>query len=147
MKHLIRLLVLSLCAIFASCDSISDEPVIEGKKVNQVVGAQAQSFVLKITNYSGKPYDRKSTWRIVGIRERNDDMKYPIVNNILNVLPDRSIQISYDWMTCTVPPLQDEIHVTVTENTTGKIRRLTFWAEANKTHGPTFTVEQKAEKD
>lgn len=147
MKHLIRLLVLSLCAIFASCDRIAEEPVIEGKKALMVVGAQAQSFVLKVTNYSGDPYNHKSSWSVVGIAEQNGDMRHTIVNNTLNVLPDESIQVSYDWMTCTVPPRKDEIQVTITENTTGKSRRLTFCATANKSSGPTFTIEQKAEKD
>lgn len=139
--------MLSVCATFAACDQISNEPVIEGRMSLKVVGAQAQDFVLKVTNYSGAPYNHKTSWRVVGIAEPNDSVRHPIINNILNVLPDESVQVSYDWMSCIIPPTKDKIRVTVAENTTGTNRRLTFYATGDKSSGPTFTIVQKAEKD
>lgn len=147
MKHLIQLMALLVCAVFASCDRLSDEPVIEKGHEYEYVGAQAQSLVLKVTNFSGQPYNHKVDWSIQGIGATDSIGNIRVVRNQLEVLPDASQRIHYEWLTCTVPRHKREIHVSVDENTTGQERRLTFMTAGEKLSGPTFTIIQKAEKD
>lgn len=147
MKYICNLFALLLGLILLSCETYDNDPVIEGRIVSKTIDARAQSFTLRITNYSGKPYNHKVQWRIQGIAVPAHNTSATIVDNKLSILPDGATQLSFDWLTCVVPKHQEEIRVSVGENTSGVDRKLAIISTGGKLADPSIIIIQKAEKE
>jgi lipoprotein len=65
-------LILALSFIFTSCDWVSNEPTIEGDHFKYFdSSAQRKSF--RVVNASGKRYNHKVDWHIIGITQLDSD--------------------------------------------------------------------------
>ena len=65
-SKLLWAVVMALTFVFTSCDRVGDEPTIEGK-LDKYFDSQAQRKSFRILTGSGKPYNQKVDWHIVGI--------------------------------------------------------------------------------
>lgn len=134
--------VIALACLFASCDRIADEPTIEGG-MEKVFSSQAQRKSFRVINASGKPYNHKIDWHIVGIELFHS---HTSLTKKVDTLSNGDLQISYDWASFTVRENKSVIDVEVQKNETGKIRSLFFRTRSYKQRFvPAIRLIQRAE--
>jgi len=61
-------LILALSFVFTSCDWVGNEPTIEGDRY-KTFDSSAQRKSFRVVNASGKRYNHKVDWDIVGIKQ------------------------------------------------------------------------------
>ena len=142
-SKLLWAVVMALTFVFTSCDPFSqNEPTIEGDRYKYFdSSAQRQSF--RVVNGSGKPYNHKVDWHIIGILEENSDT---YLTKKVDTLSNGDFRISYDWVTFTVKENKSVIDVEVQKNETGKDRSV-FFATSNsykQAYHPNMIVTQRA---
>ncbi len=65
-SKLLWAVIVALTFVLTSCDRVTDEPTIEGK-MNKFFDSQAQQKSFRVLTASGKPYNHKIDWHIIGI--------------------------------------------------------------------------------
>ena len=142
-SKLLWAVVMALTFVFTSCDPFSqNEPTIEGDRYKYFdSSAQRQSF--RVVNGSGKPYNHKVDWHIIGILEENSDT---YLTKKVDTLSNGDFRISYDWVTFTVKENKSVIDVEVQKNETGEDRSVKFVAQDNHKGlaSPSMKVIQQA---
>ena len=134
--------VIALACLFASCDWVTDDPTIEGG-MEKVFSSQAQRKSFRVINGSGKPYNHKIDWNIVGIAI---PYSRTFLTKKIDTLSNGDLQISYDWASFTVRENKSVIDVEVQKNETGKKRSLYFVTSSSKQRLlPSIRLIQRAE--
>ena len=135
-------LILALSFVFTSCDWVSNEPTIEGDHFKYFdSSAQRKSF--RVVNASGKRYNHKVDWDIVGIKQL---WVKTFLTKKVDTLSNGDLKISYDWVSFTVKERKSVIEVEVQKNETGQDRSV-FFATSNsryQAHLPDIIVVQRA---
>ena len=135
-------LILALSFVFTSCDWVSNEPTIEGDHFKYFdSSAQRKSF--RVVNASGKRYNHKVDWDIVGIKQL---WVKTFFTKKVDTLSNGDLKISYDWVSFTVKERKSVIEVEVQKNETGQDRSV-FFATSNsryQAHLPDIIVVQRA---
>lgn len=119
--------VTALTFVLTSCDRVTDEPTIEGK-VNKFFDSQAQRKSFRVLTASGKPYNHKIDWHIIGILDSKSDT---YLTKKVDTLSNGDFRISYDWVSFTVREKKSVIDVEVQKNETGEDRSVKFVAQDN----------------
>ena len=135
-------LILALSFIFTSCDWVSNEPTIEGDHF-KYFDSSAQRKFFRVVNASGKRYNHKVDWDIVGIKQLRVST---FLTEKVDTLSNGDLKISYDWVSFTVKERKSVIEVEVLKNETGQDRSI-FFATSNsrtQTHRPNMIVRQRA---
>lgn len=135
-------LILALSFVFTSCDWVANEPTIEGDSFKYFdSSAQRKSF--RVVNASGKRYNHKVDWHIVGITQLG--LKTYLTEKV-DTLSNGNLKISYDWVSFTVKERKSVIEVEVQKNETGQDRSVLFATSNNHTqsHRPDIVVTQRA---
>ena len=103
--------------------------------------AQRKSF--RVVNASGKRYNHKVDWDIIGITQLDSDTFF---TKKVDTLSNGNLKISYDWVSFTVKENKSVIEVEVQKNETGQDRSVLFATSNNhtQTHRPDIVVTQKA---
>ena len=134
--------ILALSFIFTSCDWVANEPTIEGDHFKYFdSSAQRKSF--RVVNASGKRYNHKVDWDIVGIKQL---WVKTYLTKKVDTLSNGDLKISYDWVSFTVKERKSVIEVEVQKNETGQARSV-FFATSNsryQAHLPDMIVTQGA---
>nr|WP_314831792.1 hypothetical protein [uncultured Porphyromonas sp.] len=134
--------ILALSFVFTSCDWVANEPTIEGGRYTTFdSSAQRKSF--RVVTASGKRYNHKVDWHIIGITQLNSDTFF---TKKVDTLSNGDLKISYDWVSFTVKERKSVIEVEVLKNETGQDRSI-FFATSNsrtQTHRPNMIVRQRA---
>ena len=135
-------LILALSFVFTSCDWVSNEPTIEGDHFKYFdSSAQRKSF--RVVNASGKRYNYKVDWHIIGITQLNSKTYF---TKKVDTLSNGDLKISYDWVSFTIKERKSVIEVEVQKNETGQDRSV-FFATSNsryQAHLPDIIVVQRA---
>ena len=135
-------LILALSFVFTSCDWVSNEPTIEGDRFKYFdSSAQRKSF--RVVNASGKRYNHKVDWHIIGITQLDSDTFF---TKKVDTLSNSNLKISYDWVSFTVKERKSVIEVEVQKNETGQARSV-FFATSNsryQAHLPNMIITQRA---
>ena len=135
-------LILALSFVFTSCDWVANEPTIEGDRFKYFdSSAQRKSF--RVVNASGKRYNHKVDWHIVGITQLG--LKTYLTEKV-DTLSNGDLKISYDWVSFTVKERKSVIEVEVQKNETGKDRSVLFATrnDDKQAHLPDMIVTQGA---
>ena len=141
-SKLLWAVVVALTFVFTSCDWVGDEPTIEGK-LDKFFDSQAQRKSFRILTGSGKPYNQKVDWHIVGITDPYSDT---YLTKKVDTLSNGDLKISYDWISFTVREKKSVIDVEVQKNETGEDRSVKFVAQDNHKGlaSPSMKVIQQA---
>ena len=135
-------LILALSFVFTSCDWVANEPTIEGDRFKYFdSSAQRKSF--RVVNASGKRYNHKVDWDIVGIKQL---WVKTYLTKKVDTLSNGDLKISYDWVSFTVKERKSVIEVEVQKNETGQDRSV-FFATSNsryQAHRPNMIIVQRA---
>ena len=126
-SKLLWAVVVALTFVFTSCDWVGDEPTIEGK-LDKFFDSQAQRKSFRILTGSGKPYNHKVDWHIIGITDPYSDT---YLTKKVDTLSNGDLKISYDWISFTVREKKSVIDVEVQKNETGEDRSVKFVAQDN----------------
>ena len=96
-----------------------------------------------MVNASGKRYNHKVDWHIIGITQLDSDTFF---TKKVDTLSNGDLKISYDWVSFTVKENKSVIEVEVQKNETGQDRSVLFATSNNhtQTHRPDIVVTQKA---
>ena len=121
-SKLLWAVVMALTFVSNSCDWVGDEPTIEGN-LNKYFDSQAQRKSFRILTGSGKPYNHKVDWHIIGITDPYSDT---YLTKKVDTLSNGDLKISYDWVSFTVRENKSVIDVEVQKNETGKVRSVYF---------------------
>ena len=135
-------LILALSFVFTSCDWVANEPTIEGGHFKYFdSSAQRKSF--RVVNASGKRYNHKVDWHIIGITQLDSDTYF---TKKVDTLSNGDLKISYDWVSFTVKERKSLIEVEVQKNETGQDRSVFFATTNNRYHAhlPDIIVVQRA---
>lgn len=135
-------LILVLSFVFTSCDWVANEPTVEGDRFKYFdSSAQRKSF--RVVNASGKRYNHKVDWHIIGITQLDSDTFF---TKKVDTLSNGDLKISHDWVSFTVKENKSVIEVEVQKNETGQDRSVLFATSNNhtQTHRPDIVVTQKA---
>ena len=134
--------VTALTFVLTSCDRVTDEPTIEGK-VNKFFDSQAQRKSFRVLTASGKPYNHKIDWHIIGILDPKSEN---YLTKKIDTLSNGDLKISYDWVAFIVRENKSVIDVEVQKNETGQDRSVDFVAQDNHKGlaSPSMTVIQRA---
>ena len=135
-------LILALSFIFTSCDWVSNEPTIEGDHF-KYFDSSAQRKFFRVVNASGKRYNHKVDWHIIGITQLDSDTYF---TKKVDTLSNGDLKISYDWVSFTVKERKSLIEVEVQKNETGQARSV-FFATRNsryQAHLPNMIITQWA---
>mgnify|MGYP000930456796 CR=1 FL=1 len=135
-------LILALSFVFTSCDWVGNEPTIEGD-IDKYFDSSAQRKSFRVVNASGKRYNHKVDWHIVGITQLG--LKTYLTEKV-DTLPNGDLKISYDWVSFTVKERKSVIEVEVQKNETGQDRSVLFVTSNNhtQTHRPDIVLRQRA---
>ena len=135
-------LILALSFVFTSCDWVGNEPTIEGD-IDKYFDSNAQRKSFRVVNASGKRYNHKVNWDIVGIKQL---WVKTYLTKKVDTLSNGDLKISYDWVSFTVKENKSVIEVEVQKNETGQDRSVLFATSNNhtQTHRPDIVVTQKA---
>ncbi|MBF1311312.1 MAG: hypothetical protein HXN09_08090, partial [Porphyromonadaceae bacterium] len=125
-SKLLWAVVMALTFVLTSCDRVTDEPTIEGK-INKFFDSQAQRKSFRVLTASGKPYNHKIDWHIIGILDPKSDT---YLTKKIDTLSNGDLKISYDWVAFIVRENKSVIDVEVQKNETGKDRSV-FFATSN----------------
>ena len=134
--------ILALSFVFTSCDWVANEPTVEGDRFKYFdSSAQRKSF--RVVNASGKRYNHKVDWHIVGIKQL---WVKTFLTKKVDTLSNGDLKISYDWVSFTVKERKSVIEVEVQKNETGQDRSVFFVTSNNRTqsHRPNIVVTQRA---
>ena len=142
-SKLLWAVIIALTFVSNSCDWVGDEPTIEGN-LNQYFDSQAQRKSFRILTGSGKPYNQKVDWHIVGITAPYSDT---YLTKKVDTLSNGDLKISYDWVSFTVREKKSVIDVEVQKNETGKVRAvyLNTSTSGRQITLPDMRVTQRAE--
>ena len=142
-SKLLWAVVIALTFVSNSCDWVGDEPTIEGN-LNKYFDSQAQRKSFRILTGSGKPYNQKVDWHIVGITAPYSDT---YLTKKVDTLSNGDLKISYDWVSFTVREKKSVIDVEVQKNETGKVRAvyLNTSTSGRQITLPDMRVTQRAE--
>ena len=121
-SKLLWAVIIALTFVSNSCDWVGDEPTIEGN-LNKYFDSQAQRKSFRILTGSGKPYNHKVDWHIIGITDPYSDT---YLTKKVDTLSNGDLKISYDWVSFTVRENKSVIDVEVQKNETGKVRSVYF---------------------
>ena len=135
-------LILALSFVFTSCDWVANEPTIEGDHFKYFdSSAQRKSF--RVVNASGKRYNHKVNWDIVGIKQLRVST---FLTEKVDTLSNGDLKISYDWVSFTVKERKSLIEVEVQKNETGQDRSVLFVTSNSRTqtHRPDIVLRQRA---
>lgn len=137
---------LSITAIilsFYACMPRNEEPTIEGN-FDKYFDYQAQTKSFRVLSASGKPYNHKIDWHIVGIKDINSDKFF---TKEVDTLPNGELKISYDWVSFLVRNKKSIIDVVVLENKTGRERSVFFVTknDGKQIFLPDMVITQKSE--
>ena len=135
-------LILALSFIFTSCDWVGNEPTIEGDRY-KTFDSSAQRKSFRVVNASGKRYNHKVDWDIVGIKQL---WVKTYLTKKVDTLSNGDLKISYDWVSFTVKENKSVIEVEVQKNETGQDRSVLFATSNNhtQTHRPDIVLTQRA---
>lgn len=136
-------LILALSFVFTSCDwVVGNEPTIEGDRY-KTFDSSAQRKSFRVVNASGKRYNHKVNWHIIGITQLDSKTYF---TKKVDTLSNGDLKISYDWVSFTVKENKSVIEVEVQKNETGQDRSVLFATSNNhtQTHRPDIVVTQKA---
>lgn len=135
-------LILALSFVFTSCDWVGNEPTIEGDRY-KTFDSSAQRKSFRVVNASGKRYNHKVNWHIIGITQLDSKTYF---TKKVDTLSNGDLKISYDWVSFTVKENKSVIEVEVQKNETGQDRSVLFATSNNhtQTHRPDIVVTQKA---
>ena len=141
-SKLLWAVVMALTFVFTSCDWVGDEPTIEGK-LDKFFDSQAQRKSFRILTGSGKPYNHKVDWHIIGITDPYSDT---YLTKKVDTLSNGDLKISYDWVAFIVKENKSVIDVEVQKNETGQDRSVDFVAKDNHKglDSPSMTIIQRA---
>lgn len=142
-SKLLWAVIIALTFVSNSCDWVGDEPTIEGN-LNKYFDSQAQRKSFRILTGSGKPYNQKVDWHIVGITAPYSDT---YLTKKVDTLSNGDLKISYDWVSFTVREKKSVIDVEVQKNETGKVRAvyLNTSTSGRQITLPDMRVTQRAE--
>ena len=142
-SKLLWAVVVALTFVFTSCDWVGDEPTIEGK-LDKFFDSQAQRKSFRILTGSGKPYNHKVDWHIIGITDPYSDT---YLTKKVDTLSNGDLKISYDWVSFTIREKKSVIDVEVQKNETGKVRAvyLNTSTSGRQITLPDMRVTQRAE--
>lgn len=142
-SKLLWAVIIALTFVSNSCDWVGDEPTIEGY-LNKYFDSQAQRKSFRILTGSGKPYNQKVDWHIVGITAPYSDT---YLTKKVDTLSNGDLKISYDWVSFTVREKKSVIDVEVQKNETGKVRAvyLNTSTSGRQITLPDMRVTQRAE--
>ena len=134
--------VTALTFVLTSCDRVTDEPTIEGK-VNKFFDSQAQRKSFRVLTASGKPYNHKIDWHIIGILDPKSET---YLTKKVDTLSNGDLKISYDWVAFIVRENKSVIDVEVQKNETGQDRSVFFETKNDykRTTSPSMKVIQQA---
>lgn len=135
-------LILALSFVFTSCDWVDNEPIIEGGRY-KTFDSSAQRKSFRVVNASGKRYNHKVDWDIVGIKQL---WVKTYLTKKVDTLSNGDLKISYDWVSFTVKENKSVIEVEVQKNETGQDRSVLFATSNNhtQTHRPDIVLRQRA---
>ena len=134
--------ILALSFVFTSCDWVGNEPTIEGD-IDKYFDSSAQRKSFRVVNASGKRYNHKVDWHIIGITQLG--LKTYLTEKV-DTLPNGDLKISYDWVSFTVKERKSVIEVEVQKNETGQDRSVLFVTSNSRTqtHRPDIVLRQRA---
>ena len=135
-------LILVLSFVFTSCDWVANEPTIEGD-IDKYFDSSAQRKSFRVVNASGKRYNHKVDWDIIGITQLDSDTFF---TKKVDTLSNGNLKISYDWVSFTVKERKSVIEVEVQKNETGQDRSVLFATrnDDKQAHLPDMIVTQGA---
>lgn len=135
-------LILALSFVFTSCDWVDNEPIIEGGRY-KTFDSSAQRKFFRVVNASGKRYNHKVDWHIVGIKQL---WVKTFLTEKVDTLSNGDLKISYDWVSFTVKERKSLIEVEVQKNETGQDRSVFFATTNNRYHAhlPDMIIVQRA---
>ena len=135
-------LILALSFVFTSCDWVGNEPTIEGDRY-KTFDSSAQRKSFRVVNASGKRYNHKVNWDIVGIKQL---WVKTYLTKKVDTLSNGDLKISYDWVSFTVKENKSVIEVEVQKNETGQDRSVLFATSNSRTqtHRPNMIITQRA---
>ena len=142
-SKLLWAVVMALTFVLTSCDPFSqNEPTLEDRGYKYFDStAQRKSF--RVVTASGKSYNHKVDWHIIGILDQNSRT---YLTKKVDTLSNGDLKISYDWISFTVREKKSVIDVEVQKNETGKDRSV-FFATRNsykQAYLPNMIVTQRA---
>ena len=142
-SKLLWAVVMALTFVLTSCDPFSqNEPTLEDRGYKYFDStAQRKSF--RVVTASGKSYNHKVDWHIIGILDQNSGT---YLTKKVDTLSNGDLKISYDWISFTVRENKSVIDVEVQKNETGQDRSVDFVAQDNHKGlaSPSMTVIQRA---
>ena len=142
-SKLLWAVVMALTFVLTSCDPFSqNEPTIEDRGYKYFDStAQRKSF--RVVTASGKTYNHKVDWHIIGILDQNSRT---YLTKKVDTLSNGDLKISYDWVAFIVRENKSVIDVEVQKNETGQDRSVDFVAQDNHKGlaSPSMTVIQRA---
>ena len=143
-SKLLWAVVMSLTFVLTSCDPFSqNEPTLEDRGYKYFDStAQRKSF--RVVTASGKSYNHKVDWHIIGILDQNSRT---YLTKKVDTLSNGDLKISYDWVSFTVREKKSVIDVEVQKNETGKVRAvyLNTSTSGRQITLPDMRVTQRAE--
>ena len=142
-SKLLWAVVVALTFVLTSCDPFSqNEPTLEDRGYKYFDStAQRKSF--RVVTASGKSYNHKVDWHIIGILDQNSGT---YLTKKVDTLSNGDLKISYDWISFTVREKKSVIDVEVQKNETGQDRSVDFVAKDNHKglDSPSMTIIQRA---
>ena len=142
-SKLLWAVIMAFTFVFTSCDPFSqNEPTLEDRGYKYFDStAQRKSF--RVVTASGKSYNHKVDWHIIGILDQNSGT---YLTKKVDTLSNGDLKISYDWISFTVREKKSVIDVEVQKNETGQDRSVDFVAQDNHKGlaSPSMTVIQRA---
>lgn len=141
-SKLLWAVVMAFTFVFTSCDRLTDEPTIEGK-MNKFFDSSAQRQSFRVLTASGKPYNHKIDWHIIGILDPKSET---YLTKKVDTLSNGNLKISYDWVAFIVKENKSVIDIEVQKNETGQDRSVDFVAKDNHKglDSPSMTIVQRA---
>ena len=142
-SKLLWTVVMALTFVLTSCDPFSqNEPTIEDRGYKYFDStAQRKSF--RVVTASGKTYNHKVDWHIIGILDQNSRT---YLTKKVDTLSNGDLKISYDWISFTVRENKSVIDVGLQKNETGQDRSVFFETKNDykRTTSPSMKVIQQA---
>ena len=142
-SKLLWAVVMALTFVLTSCDPFSqNEPTLEDRGYKYFDNtAQRKSF--RVVTASGKSYNHKVDWHIIGILDQNSGT---YLTKKVDTLSNGDLKISYDWISFTVREKKSVIDVEVQKNETGQDRSVFFETKNDykRTTSPSMKVIQQA---
>lgn len=143
-KLLFLATVIAIISPICACNYAGEEPVIEGK-TDKYFDHQAQIKSFRVLTQSGKPYNHKINWHILGLIDPR--LGSTILETKVDTLSNGNLKISYDWISILVKDNKSTIVVEVLENTTGKERSILFetTTDGKQIFKPDMIIVQKSQ--